>query len=125
MRRRKLLAACGCGVLGTSTAGCLESLRREDAWRELVVDPPAGIYVPPKIDEMTTDGLETADEYAVALFATRPHSFWTVTGDEQSRADLRSDHAIHLMASVWDEETEMVLPTGYRGVDSAQQRQPH
>ncbi|TYL40719.1 hypothetical protein CV102_02370 [Natronococcus pandeyae] len=109
MRRRDALAAGGL-VLSLS-AGCLETLEREDAWRELVVDPPDGVYVPPKVDGMTAYGTTTADGRTVSLAATRPHSFWTVTGTERARADVRDHHAVHLMASVHDAETGTVVPT--------------
>ncbi|MFC4436959.1 MULTISPECIES: iron transporter [Natrialbaceae] len=109
MRRRDALAAGGL-VLSLS-AGCLETLEREDAWRELVVDPPEGVYVPPKVDGMTAYGTATVDGRTVSLAATRPHSFWTVSGTERARADVRDYHAVHLMASVHDAETGIVVPT--------------
>ncbi|WP_306056872.1 iron transporter [Natronococcus wangiae] len=109
MRRRDALAAGGL-VLSLS-AGCLETLEREDAWRELVVDPPDGVYVPPKVDEMVSYGTETVDGRTLSLAATRPHSFWTVTGTDRARADVRNYHAIHLMASAHDAETGTVVPT--------------
>ncbi|ELY50821.1 DUF7350 domain-containing protein [Natronococcus jeotgali] len=109
MRRRDVLAA---GALSLSlSAGCLDALEREDAWRELVVDPPEGVYVPPKVDEMATFGTATADGLAVTLTATQPHSFWTVTGPERARADVRDHHAVHLMATVTDLETGLAVPT--------------
>jgi uncharacterized protein involved in high-affinity Fe2+ transport len=109
MRRRDLLAAGGLSL--SLSAGCLETLEREDAWRELVVDPPEGSYVPPKVDEMLTLGTETVDGRTVSLAATRPHSFWTVTDEERVRADVRDHHAIHLMATVRDAETGVLVPT--------------
>ena len=103
------------GVLGgaAALAGCadsLEGLEREDAWRRLVVDPPEGVYVPPKRDEMIRYGTATVDGREVSLLATRPHSFWTVSGRERSRADVRSEHALHLMVRVRDAETNAVVP---------------
>ncbi|ELY60326.1 hypothetical protein C491_03490 [Natronococcus amylolyticus DSM 10524] len=110
MRRRDLLTA---GALSSalSLAGCLETLEREDAWRELVVDPPDGAYVPPKVDEMLLLGTATADGLEVSLSATRPHSFWTVADGERARADVRDHHDVHLMATVTDAETGLAVPT--------------
>ncbi|WP_440769287.1 iron transporter [Natronorubrum sp. DTA28] len=109
MRRRELLATGGC-LLAAGSAGCLETLRREDAWRELVVDPPEGIYVPPHADGMVTYGTTTADGRDISLLASRPHSFWTVAGAERSRADVRSRHDLHLMVDVRDVETGTIVP---------------
>ncbi|ELY94934.1 hypothetical protein C482_17713 [Natrialba chahannaoensis JCM 10990] len=116
MRRRDALAAGGSlvGTLSTMlTAGCLdfETLRREDAWRELIVDPPGGIYVPPKIDGILEYDSETESGLEISLSAMRPHSFWTGAGTERARADLRSHHTLHLMASVRDAESEVAVPT--------------
>lgn len=108
MRRRDALAAGGL-VLSLSP-GCLETLEREDVWRELVVDPPEGVYVPPKVDDMVSYGTATADGRTISLAATRPHSFWTVTGTDRARADVRDRHSIHLMASVHDAEAGIVVP---------------
>ncbi|RKD97232.1 iron transporter [Halopiger aswanensis] len=115
MRRRDVLRL---GAIGTVSgaalgplAGCLESLEREDAWRRLVVDPPDGVYVPPKRDEMVPYGSETIDGREITALATRPHSFWTVTGDERTRADLHDDHSLHLMVRVRDVATNAIVPT--------------
>ncbi|MFC7007012.1 hypothetical protein [Halalkalicoccus salilacus] len=109
MRRRDALRS-GSGLLGASLAGCLASLESESAWRDLVVDRPDRVYVPPKVDGMTTWGTETAGEYAVSLFATRPHRFWTVTGRETTQIAMREDHSVHLMASVRNPETGRHVP---------------
>ncbi|WP_436343242.1 iron transporter [Natronorubrum sp. FCH18a] len=109
MRRREALATGGC-LLATGAAGCLETLRREDAWRELVVDPPEGVYVPPHTDETVPYGSTTAVGREITLLATRPHSFWVATGAERSRADVRSRHALHLMVDVRDAETGAIVP---------------
>ncbi|SDK26929.1 iron transporter [Natronorubrum texcoconense] len=109
MRRRDVLASGGC-LLAAGSAGCLETLRREDAWRELVVDPPEGVYVPPHADGMVTYGTTSADGREISLLASRPHSFWTVAGAERSRADVRSRHDLHLMVDVRDVETGAIVP---------------
>ncbi|MDG5817548.1 hypothetical protein [Natronococcus sp. A-GB7] len=111
MRRRDFLAAGALSSALSLSAGCLETLGREDAWREFVVDPPDGTYIPPKVDGMLPLGSATVDGLEVSLSATRPHSFWTVAGDERARADVRDHHDVHLMATVTDAETGLTVPT--------------
>ncbi|ELZ13263.1 hypothetical protein C477_22445 [Haloterrigena salina JCM 13891] len=113
MRRRTALATGGALLAGLS-AGCLETFRREDAWRELVVDPPEGVYVPPHADGMVTYGTATGGGREIALLATRPHSFWIVADDERNRADIRSRHDVHLMVTVRDAETGTFVPASVR-----------
>ncbi|MGM0389875.1 MAG: iron transporter [Natrinema limicola] len=109
MRRRTALAAGG-ALLTALSAGCLETLRRDDAWRELVVDPPDGVYVPPKVDSMVNYGATTVDGRSISVRATQPHSFWPVVDAERSRADVRSRHALHLMVSIHDSESGVIVP---------------
>ncbi|NUB91749.1 iron transporter [Haloterrigena sp. SYSU A558-1] len=113
MRRRTALATGGALLAGLS-AGCLETFRREDAWRELVVDPPEGVYVPPHADGMVTYGTATAGGREIGLLASRPHSFWIVADAERNRADIRSRHDVHLMATVRDAETGTFVPASVR-----------
>ncbi|ADB60371.1 hypothetical protein Htur_1485 [Haloterrigena turkmenica DSM 5511] len=113
MRRRTALAT-GSSLLAGLSAGCLETFRREDAWRELVVDPPEGVYVPPHADGMVTYGTATAGGREIALLASRPHSFWIVTDAERNRADIRSRHDVHLMVTVRDAETGTFVPASVR-----------
>ncbi|QRV15564.1 iron transporter [Haloterrigena salifodinae] len=113
MRRRTALSTGGALLAGLS-AGCLETFRREDAWRELVVDPPEGVYVPPHADGMVTYGTATAGGREIALLATRPHSFWIVADAERNRADIRSRHDVHLMVTVRDTETGTFVPASVR-----------
>lgn len=109
MRRRDALRA-GAGLLGASLAGCLDALESESAWRDLVIDRPDEVYVPPKVDGMVVWGTATTDDYALALSATRPHRFWTVTGSETTQIAMRDAHSAHLMASVWNPETGHHVP---------------
>ncbi|THE62858.1 hypothetical protein D8Y22_20580 [Salinadaptatus halalkaliphilus] len=57
MRRHTAFAA-GSSLVARLAAGCLESLRREDACRELVVDPPERVTIPPQVTRH--EGYETA-----------------------------------------------------------------
>ena len=69
-----------------------------------------GVYVQSFVEGMATPGRTTAGEYAVALHATVPHQFWTITGDERSVVPREDADTLHLMAAVWDPETGVVLP---------------
>lgn len=109
-RRTFLRGTAGCAI-GPSLAGCAESLSSDSAWRELVVDRPDGVYVPPKVDEMLSLGRTRDGRYGVAAMASRPHSFFTVAGSETTRVNRHSSASFHLMVSVWDAETETVVPS--------------
>ena len=68
-----------------------------------------GVYVQSFVEGMATPGRTTAGEYAVALHATVPHQFWTITGDERSVVPREDADTLHLMAAVWDPETGVDL----------------
>lgn len=117
MKRRAALRTGLALFSGTSLAGCLdvpESLDSESAWRDLVIDRPDEIYVPPKVDGMVVWGTAEADGYAISLSATRPHRFWTITGRETNQIAMRDAHSVHLMASLWSSETDRFVPADVR-----------
>ncbi|SDK93811.1 iron transporter [Natronorubrum texcoconense] len=112
MNRRGFLR--GTAVAGTAAiAGCLERLGFEEqsAWSNppLVENRPDAVYLPAGIEEMGTYGRATDGEYAVELTYTIPHRFWLVAG-ETERVDVDADDSMHLMLTVWDPETDTVLP---------------
>ncbi|MFC6906280.1 DUF7350 domain-containing protein [Halalkalicoccus tibetensis] len=121
MHRRTALRTGAALFCGTTLAGCLDTLGSESAWRDLVIDRPDEIYVPPKADGMVVWANETngeseegGREYALALSATRPHRFWTVTGRETNQISMRDAHSAHLMVSVWEPESGRLLPAEVR-----------
>jgi hypothetical protein len=110
MKRRALLRA-GALAGSLSLAGCSSLIET----RTVGVPPipenrPDGIYHPSHVEGMAMAGTATSGDYAVGLFYSYPHRFWNVNGDSTSLTDIESDDAVHLMASVWDPETETVLP---------------
>lgn len=114
MNRRAALRSAVALCSGASLAGCLdvpEVLGSESAWRDIVVDRPDEIYVPPKVDGMVVWGTAEADGYSIALSATRPHWFWTVTGRETNQIAMRDAHSAHLMVSVWDADSHRFVPS--------------
>lgn len=113
MNRRGFLR--GTGVAGTvGLAGCLERLGFEEqsAWRDppLVEDRPDAVYFPASRETMGSYGTASDGEYAVALSYTFPHRFWTVAGDETNRVTVEAEDTMHLMCTVWDPESDTVLP---------------
>lgn len=74
-----------------------------------VTDPPEAVYLPTHRESMVhLDPIE-AGPYTVGPMLTYPHTFWLVTGS--SVEEVRPEgQGVHLMFSVWDTETEAVLP---------------
>ena len=109
MNRRQFLA--GAGAAGASLlAGC-GSLRSQSARAPpLVEDRPDATYRPTHREGMGMVGMSEAGDYMVGLTYSFPHRFWTVTGTDAERVDIREEDSLHLMASVWDPESGTVLP---------------
>ena len=101
-------------ALGMGTAaGCLNPFDSDvGAVPEpsVVEDRPDAVYYPTHTEEMEMIGVAEAGNYSIGLMYSYPHRFWTVTGTTTERVDIRDDDTIHLMAVVWDAETETVLP---------------
>ncbi|AUV83924.1 Tat pathway signal protein [Salinigranum rubrum] len=114
MNRRRFLGAVGAaGVAGL--AGCAGfSTTTYSSEPPLVENPPDGVYVPSHIEGMEMVGMGMAGDARVAVTYSYPHRFWTVEQNGQEfttqRVDIADDDAVHLMASVWDPETGVVLP---------------
>ncbi|WP_136716842.1 DUF7350 domain-containing protein [Halorientalis salina] len=112
MKRRNVLRA-GAGLVGTAgLAGCglLETEQRSVRSPPLVEDRPDAVYYPTHVEGMEMVGSASAGEYEVAAMYSYPHRFWTVTGSEANITEIQSGDAMHLMATVWDPETGLVLP---------------
>ena len=109
--RRTFLAGLGGVGLG-ALAGCagFESVPIRSA-PSVLSDRPGAVYVPTHVEGMAMVGRTTASWATVALTYSYPHRFWTVTGTERERVDIGSDDTVHLMTTVWDEETGTVFPT--------------
>ena len=110
MNRRTFLRA---GALAGSVglAGCTGVLETETIGAPPIPENrPDGVYVPSHVDGMAMAGMDRTDEYAFGLMYSYAHRFWNVNGEEVSLSDVDPRHDVHLMASVWDPETETVLP---------------
>jgi len=55
-------------------------------------------------------GMKTAGDYKVAAMYSYPHRFWNVDVTEANITEIQSEDMVHLMATVWDPETGIVLP---------------
>lgn len=107
--RRAFLAGAAAGA--ASLAGCGGLIRRRGGGEPpLVKNRPDAVYVPSHVEGMEMIGMpaKTAT-YGVALSFTFPHRFWLVRGGETTRV-APGDTDVHLMATVWDRETGVVLP---------------
>lgn len=112
MNRRDVLRA-GAGVAGTaSLAGCglLKTEQRSVRSPPLVENRPAAVYYPTHVEGMEMVGATSAGDYKVAAMYSYPHRFWTVTGTEATITEIDSEDMVHMMATVWDPETGIVLP---------------
>ncbi|WP_394346585.1 DUF7350 domain-containing protein [Halorhabdus rudnickae] len=107
-RRQFLRAGSVLGVAAIAGCGSLES-RAIDV-PPVLDDRPDAVYVPGHVEGMEMVGTMTVGDYAVALSYSYPHRFWTVTGDGRERTSIADDDSVHLMATVWDPQTGLVLP---------------
>ncbi len=71
---------------------------------------PEGVYVQRYSESMAMQGTETADGYAAGLMYAAPHVFWNVAGSQLEQTPKEPSDSVHLMAVVWDPETNTVLP---------------
>lgn len=111
MRRRAFLAV----AAGTAaTAGCLETLglRTQSAWRDppLVNDRPRAVYYPAVTEGMGMYGTRSVGPYTIALRYSYPHRFWTLSGSQTRKTVVESEDSVHLMVTIWDERSGIVIP---------------
>jgi hypothetical protein len=110
MHRRRFLAL-GAASATAGLAGCRSLFETRSARSQpLVDDRPDAVYVPTHIEGMKMAGMTTAGDFAVALSYSFPHMFWLVDGDERTKVAIEGEDSIHLMATVWDRETGIVVP---------------
>ena len=110
MDRRTFLRA-GAGVSALSLAGCAGLLETQSTGNAPVPENrPDGIYVPGHVEGTEMIGTNRGGDFAAGLMYSYAHRFWTVTGDTVERTSIEDGDDVHLMASVWDPETQTVLP---------------
>jgi len=112
MHRRRFLAA-GAAAASVGLAGCRSLFQTRSARSPpLVEDRPDAVYVPSHSEGMAMVGTADAGDYRVALTYARPHRFWLVNGDRTNKVEISGADSLHLMTTVWDPETGMVIPSG-------------
>ncbi|QLH81583.1 DUF7350 domain-containing protein [Halosimplex pelagicum] len=112
MHRRRFLAA-GAAAASVGLAGCRSLFQTRSARSPpLVEDRPDAVYVPSHVEGMEMVGMASAGDFRVALTYSYPHRFWLVSGDSTEKVTIEGSDSLHLMTTVWDPETETVLPHG-------------
>jgi len=112
MHRRRFLAA-GAAAASVGLAGCRSLFQTRSARSPpLVEDRPDAVYVPSHSEGMAMVGTADAGDYRVALTYARPHRFWLVNGDRTNKVEIGGEDSLHLMTTVWDPDTGMVIPSG-------------
>ncbi|WP_181687025.1 DUF7350 domain-containing protein [Halorhabdus salina] len=107
-RRAFLATATAAGA--TTLAGCGSIESRAIDVPTIVSERPQGSYVPSHVEGMDRVGSVTAGPYELVVTYSYPHRFWTVTGTASERVPLGDDDSLHLMATVRDRETGLVVP---------------
>jgi hypothetical protein len=107
-----------------SLAGCAGfSTTTYSSQPELVENRPDAVYVPSHVDGMNMVGMGDAGGAKVAVTYSFPHRFWTVEQDGgefvTQEVQVRQDDTVHLMATVWDPESGVVLPNTGLSVEIA------
>jgi hypothetical protein len=119
MDRRSFLRAGGVVGVG-ALAGCVGLFETRSARvPPLVEDRPNAVYIPTHTEGMGRLGTAEADGLKFSLHYSYPHRFWNVNGRDVEFTDVGGD--AHLMTTVWDVETETVLPDTGLSVDVAQE----
>ncbi|WP_396612932.1 iron transporter [Haloferax sp. S1W] len=115
MRRRQFLAATGtAATFGCS--GCLAELGRIYTSDEppVLSNRPAEPYIPTHVEGMNPVGTADVGDFRVGVFYSYPHRFWVMDEEEGDFGTSLTRPArsadIHLMASVWDPDTGVVVP---------------
>ena len=112
MQRRDFLQT-GVGLAGTAAlAGCTGLFETRSITDEppLVENRPDAVYYPTHFEGMVMAGMADTKQYKVSLMYSFPHRFWTVTGQNTKKVAIQDDDSVHLMGTLWDKETKMVLP---------------
>ncbi|SFR38659.1 Fe2+ transport protein [Halogeometricum rufum] len=116
MDRRRFLSAAGAAGVG-SLAGCIgvpDLLERRSREPPVVADRPAAVYVPTHVDSMEMAGTTAVGDLRAAVTYSYPHRFWVVERDDGAfvtkRVAATAEDSVHLMVSVWEPETGLVVP---------------
>ncbi|MFC6726726.1 Tat pathway signal protein, partial [Halobium palmae] len=80
----------------------------------LVEDRPDAIYVPTHVEGMKPIGTADAGGLTVGAFYSYAHRFWPIENEGgewvATRQDVEREDAVHLMVTVWEPESGVVVP---------------
>ncbi|WP_254536823.1 twin-arginine translocation signal domain-containing protein [Halomarina litorea] len=115
MNRRTFLRAGGLGG-ASALAGCTGLFETRSARVPPLLDErPNAVYVPTHTEGMGMLGTAETDGLKFMLNYSYPHRFWNANGSNVEFSEVSGD--VHLMATVWDTETDIVLPETGLSVD--------
>lgn len=115
MDRRRFLVTAGT-VATAGFSGCLAKLGRLYTSNEppVLSNRPDEVYVPTHIEGMRMVGTAAAGDLRVGVFYSYPHRFWVIDDESAGFRTTKIPHTasedVHLMVSVWDPETGIVVP---------------
>ncbi|MEY7849876.1 hypothetical protein AB7C87_11845 [Natrarchaeobius sp. A-rgal3] len=80
-----------------------------------IENPPDAVYVPTHREAMRMLEPIDAGDFRLAPMLSYPHPFWVIAGggstaDEVERVDPDDGRGVHMMFTLWDAETGIVLP---------------
>lgn len=120
MQRRDFLWV-GTAVGAVGLSGCAGMFETESARsREqftTVADREEQVYYPTHMEGAKMVGMGGEGRLQVGLMYSFPHAFWTITGTDTNLVEVGDDATAHLMATIWDADTETVLPTANVSVE--------
>jgi hypothetical protein len=110
MRRREFIV--GAGAAGAAAlAGCSGLVEtRTLSTPPVLSNRPDAVYFPTHVEGMDMSGMGGSGDYKFALMYSYPHRFWNVNGSEVQKTAIEDGDDVHLMSTVWDPETGVVLP---------------
>ncbi len=119
--RRRFLVHAGAAAGIAGLAGCTLELDDESADPDPTDDPampqfyeiedkPDAVYLPTHREAMRMLEPVEAGEYTLAPMLSYTHPFWIISGNEIQEEVPEDGNGVHLMMTVWDTDTGIVLP---------------
>ncbi|WP_336359720.1 twin-arginine translocation signal domain-containing protein [Haladaptatus sp. ZSTT2] len=110
MNRRTFLRASAL-TGAASLAGCTGLFESQSVREPPLADfRPNAVYLPTHAEGMEMAGMGTAGDYQFGLMYSYPHRFWNMNERATQKTSITAEDTVHLMATVWDPDTGVVLP---------------
>jgi hypothetical protein len=110
MQRRRFLQAGAAAAGLVPIAGCLSSRGSSDLPADRLGWQRDGVFVPKHASEMVMAGMARDGRYRAVMSYVFPHYFYLVRGRQTEQAGIQPDDSAHMMVTLWDEQTETVVP---------------